>query len=86
MNARQKPVSIKDYNENGYYEEVEQKTFDSETITPEEMTELQYNLYEEDIDGGLQNIRVSPEELEKQREQMEYAKTFIDLKDFFAHQ
>lgn len=59
----------------------EPKTYDSETITPEEMTELQNNFYPDDIDGGLQNIEVSPEELEIQREKLEYAKTFIDLKE-----
>jgi hypothetical protein len=59
----------------------EPKIYDSETVTPEEMTELQYNLYEEDIDGGLQNIQVSQEELDKQQEELEYAKSFIDIED-----
>lgn len=62
-------------------EEKEQVVHSSETVTPEEMAELQRNLYDDDISGGLQNIRVSEEELERQRVELKYAQSFIDMKE-----
>ena len=62
-------------------EEREQVIHSSETVTPDEMAVLQNSFYEDDLAGGLQNIQVSEEELERQREQWEYAQSFIDMKD-----
>lgn len=70
MNVRQRLVS--DWVE-------EPKTFDSETITPEEMRELQDSFYNSDLVGGLQNVEVPPEEVERQRSQDEHVSSFIEL-------
>lgn len=62
-------------------EEKEAVTHESEPVTFEEMQRLQEDFYSEDLGGGLQNIQVSEEELERQREAWEYAQSFIDMKD-----
>ena len=62
-------------------EETEQKTFESEPISVEELNNFKDMLYGEDFSGGLQNIQVSEEELERQRESFEYAQSFIDMKE-----
>jgi len=61
--------------------ETEQVIHDTETVTPEEMSRLQQDFFNEDLVGGLQNIEVSEEELERQRVEREYAESFIDIKD-----
>lgn len=62
-------------------EEVAQKTYDSEPMTADELQEVKDNLYGDDISGGLQNITVPPEELQKIKDQEEYAKEFIVIND-----
>ena len=66
---------------NPYEEEVPQKTFDSVPVAPEDIEKLQGCFYFDDLSGGLQNVQVSDEELERQNEQWEYAKSFIDMRD-----
>ena len=75
MNEKKKPSNIPEI------EETEQVIHPSETVTPEEMADLQRKFYGDDLDGGLQNIEVSEEELERQRIAWEYAQSFIDMKD-----
>jgi len=62
-------------------EEKEQVIHDSESVSYEEMSRLQENFYADDLDGGLQNIKVSEEEIERQLVAIEHAKSFIDMKD-----
>lgn len=58
-------------------EESKQVTGDSEPISPEDFAALKDNLYADDISGGLQNIQVPEEELEKIRAQDEEAEKHI---------
>ena len=62
-------------------EETAAVTHDSEPVSYDEMQRLQEDFYTDDLSGGLQNVQVSEEELERQREQYEYAQSFIDIKD-----
>lgn len=61
--------------------EKEAVTHDSEPVTPEDIERLNHSFYEEDLGGGLMNVKVPEEELQRQREQLEYAQSFIDMKD-----
>jgi hypothetical protein len=62
-------------------EEKEAVTHESEPVSFEEMQRLQEDFYSEDLGGGLQNIQVPEEELERQRKQWEHAQSFIDMND-----
>lgn len=55
-------------------------TYDSETATPEDIERLNQGFYQEDLSGGLMNVQVPEEELKRQREALEYAQSFIDMK------
>ncbi len=62
-------------------EEQEAKTYNSEPVSLEEMQKLRHDFYEDDIFGGLHNIQVSEEEIERQRRASEYIKSFIEMID-----
>jgi hypothetical protein len=84
MSVRQKPVSDLFGNADNVEpdeEEVEQVTHESESVTADDIAQLNMNFYGEDLSGGLQNITVTEEEIERQRVQQEYAQSFIDMKD-----
>ena len=68
-------------NNTPYIEEVSQKTFESEPLTPKEIIELKLNLYSDDIDGGLQNIQLIDEEIEEIRLKEEKSLEFMEIKD-----
>ncbi len=61
--------------------EQEQKIYDSEPLTSDEIGSIQGNLFGDDITGGLHNIQVPLEELEKIKEQEELAKEHIIVSD-----
>lgn len=62
-------------------EETEQKTYDSEPATSEDMNRIKSMLHGEDISGGLFNIELPEGEVEKQKERFDYAASFIDIND-----
>lgn len=76
MTEKKKPLSDI-YGE----EESEQKTYDSEPATPEDIERLNHGFYEQDLAGGLMNVQVPEEELERQREALKYAESFIDMSE-----
>lgn len=64
-----------------YIEEITQKTFESEPLTSEELSTLNINLYSDDINGGLHNIKLTEEEVEEITEQDKLAHEFIEITD-----
>jgi hypothetical protein len=64
-----------------YIEEITQKTFESEPLTKEELSELKLNLYSDDIDGGLQNVKLTDDEIEEINLIDEKSQEFMEIND-----
>lgn len=58
----------------------EPKTYDSEPASPEDIEMLNRGFYEQDLSGGLMNVQVPEEDLERMRLEDADIRAFIDIK------